>query len=283
MKNNILLTIQHVAPQLSKKERLIADYVLQHDQELIAMSVHEAAEAIHVSVATVIRFCRSIGLSGYPDLKIALSAQSQSDQRALYEEIAPNDSFATLQEKLTNRFTSTLVLTNEVLEEARFKKAVSLLNEATQIVVFGLGASHIAAEDFFQKYSRIGKSVITGSDLHVISAILSADPKGKVLVLISNSGEKKEINQLHRLAEELRIPTIGITGNHDSTLAENVTVLLPYNTLEVTGPIRTAATASLIAQLYVVDLLYYYVLVQDYDAYSSSIIKTHEMTNRFFK
>ncbi len=283
MKNNILLTIQNVAPQLSKKERLIADYILQHEKNLISMSVHEAADTIHVSVATIIRFCRSIGLNGYPDLKLALSAQTQSDEHSLYEEIAPNDSLQSLQEKLTSRFTSTLALTNEIVSEAHINDAAHLLEEAKQIVVFGLGASHIAAEDFFQKYSRIGKNVITLSDLHVLTSVLSADSIGKVLVLISNSGEKKEVIQLQTLANELSIKTIVITENSQSFIAINATVLLQYNTLEVKSPIRSAATASLIAQLYIVDLLYYYVLVQNYDVLSKSIIKTHEMTKKFLK
>lgn len=88
LKNNILLTIQHSLSQLSKKEYVIADFILQHGKQVMTLSIHELAQQCDVSVATVVRFCRSIGLSGYPELKLALSAQTDADQQTIYEEIA---------------------------------------------------------------------------------------------------------------------------------------------------------------------------------------------------
>ena len=283
LKNNILLTIQHSLSQLSKKEYVIADFILQHGKQVMTLSIHELAQQCDVSVATVVRFCRSIGLSGYPELKLALSAQTDADQQTIYEEIAPDDSFEMLKDKLTQRLTSTLSLTNDVLEEQPLLEAVQLIESTSQIIVFGLGASHIAAEDFFQKFSRIGKNVITHSDIHLITTLLSANPENKVLVLISNSGEKTQIEQLENIAKSLQIPVIAVTGNQDSELAKQATVTLLHSALEVSGKIRTAATASLIAQLYVVDMLYYYFLTSNYTKYSEPILRTHDATNLFLK
>lgn len=283
MKNNVLLKIQHQLPLLSKKEQHVAEYVLANVETVTTSTIHETAKHSQVSVATVIRFCRSVGLNGFPELKLALSAQQSVSEEILYEELAPDDSFETLQTKLTQRLTSTLTLTNDVLDEEKMRTAIQLIAQSTQIIVFGLGASRIAAEDFFQKFLRIGNQVITHSDIHVTTTLLAAQPKQKLLVLISNSGEKTQIEQLLQIAKSLSMPVIAITGNDSSVLAQQADVVLLHNTLEVNGKIRTAATTSVMAQLYVIDMLYYYFLLSDYTTYSKPIIRTHDTANSYLK
>ena len=50
-------------------QQKIADYFLNNQEKLAGMSSQEAAQAIGVSDASVIRFCRIIGYEGFKDLK----------------------------------------------------------------------------------------------------------------------------------------------------------------------------------------------------------------------
>ncbi|MBR0283228.1 MAG: MurR/RpiR family transcriptional regulator [Oscillibacter sp.] len=58
----------------------IADYVLGHYHQLPGMSANALAKATFSSNASVIRMCRKMGLSGYREFQIALSAYLSNPQ-----------------------------------------------------------------------------------------------------------------------------------------------------------------------------------------------------------
>ena len=76
-------------------------------------------------------------------------------------------------------------------------------------------------------------------------------------MLISNSGETKETLQLLSAARALDLPVVAITRVLSSPLARQSTVVLAHSDSGEGNQLRSAATTSLMAQLYVVDLLYY--------------------------
>ena len=56
-----------------KREQLVADFVLANLERISFLSQHEIAEATEVSVATVNRFCTTIGCEGFRDFQIRLA------------------------------------------------------------------------------------------------------------------------------------------------------------------------------------------------------------------
>ena len=67
-----------VYSKLQKKEGLspvqshIADYVLEHTDRVLTISMHELAESTNTSTATIIRFCKKLGVEGYKEFQISL-------------------------------------------------------------------------------------------------------------------------------------------------------------------------------------------------------------------
>ena len=58
---------------LTRSGKKLADYIFTHPSETQYMSITSLAENCGVSEATITRFCRVLGLSGYNDLKLALA------------------------------------------------------------------------------------------------------------------------------------------------------------------------------------------------------------------
>lgn len=81
---NILLKIQSMGNQFTKKERQLADYCLSHQDEIIYMSITDLALACGVGEASVTRFCRKLGAQGYQDFKVQVSI-SQARVGAILE------------------------------------------------------------------------------------------------------------------------------------------------------------------------------------------------------
>src|ERR1700745_3957118 len=69
----ILVTIRSLLPNLAPVERRVAQAVLDDPQGVARRSISELARACGTSATSVVRFCRAVGLRGYPDLRLALA------------------------------------------------------------------------------------------------------------------------------------------------------------------------------------------------------------------
>lgn len=66
------LRAQLMGVKLTKKEKLIAEYVLDHFTEACFITSTEIAKRLHVSDSSVIRFTRTLGYSGFMDFQKAI-------------------------------------------------------------------------------------------------------------------------------------------------------------------------------------------------------------------
>lgn len=55
--------------RLTKTERIVADYFLEHMESLYFMTAKDIAMALHTSDTSVIRLCRTLGYRGFRELQ----------------------------------------------------------------------------------------------------------------------------------------------------------------------------------------------------------------------
>lgn len=268
---NILFTLSNDFKKFSRSEQKVARFMIDYPREVIQMNAEEISDRTQVSPATVVRLAKKICKSGLPGLKIQVASEIKVDD-SLYTEVNPSDDLDVMKHKLEFRISHTIGQTNQILLKDDVKKATDVVEQADDIYVFGMGASNLVAEDFQQKFIRIGKSVIQTLDTHLMAVGLAR--LNSVLIVVSDSGETKESCHITRVASSLNIPMIAITHARNSTIAKNSTVTLIYDDGGESGVLRTAATTSLLAQLYVVDLLYYAYLTEDFSNNKTRLVQS---------
>lgn len=274
MGNNILLVIRKYLNSLPQSEKKIAGTILNDPASVIHMSATQLAFKAESSSAAVIRFCHSIGLKGFTELKLKLSADSHGIRENLYTEISPKENLDQIKKKMVLNVSHVFNETNQILDSELIATATKIFNEAYSIYVYGLGASHIVALDFQQKLSRIGKEVICSQDQHMLVTSMSVSEKS-VLLAISNSGEKMESIALTKTAKALGLKTVSLTRDTKNRLSLTADVALKTaNTQE--APLRSGATISLLTQLYAIDLLFYDYAVKHYDITVEKLEKSKE-------
>jgi DNA-binding MurR/RpiR family transcriptional regulator len=279
---SLIFSIKQKLPELTKTEQKIAHYVIDNPAKVISMSVQELVSAIPTSSASIVRFAKIFCPNGFADFKLKLSAESELNQK-IYDELDPKDSIDDLKDKLSFRINQTLIRTNGILDDASLAQAIKILSQKETIVSFGIGASHLVAEDFQQKFFRIGKTVITNNDIHVIATILLAKKEQAAVLIVSNSGETKEAINLARLAKQNKIPIIVLTHKNESVLAKMSDVVLIHDDSTENSSLRSAATTSLIAQFYAIDLLYYSYFKLDFSKHVKEIISSQKFIAKNFK
>ena len=142
------------------------------------------------------------------------------------------------------------------LIDENFENAIKLiLDSKGRVVVTGIGKSAIIANKIVATLNSTGTSAIFMHAADAIHGDLGIIKKDDVIICISKSGNTPEIKDLLPFLNMNNNPLISITGDVNSFLAKNSTVVLSsYVDIEVC-PNNLAPTNSTTAQLVIGDAL----------------------------
>lgn len=277
---NIQGRIRSIIDLLPSSERKIGLTILNNPASVIDMTAAELSKVAGTSPATVIRFCKKIDIPSFTQLKIKLSAEIDVPTHEGYADIAENESIQEIKMKLLANAYQSMQETVSLLNDQRIEQVVDLLVAAPVIYVYGIGASYLVAENFAQKWNRVGKTVICIPDVHILVTILVSAPKDAVFFAISNSGETKDVLSLVEIAQKYQVGTVGLSQFGQNTLATKVD--LPLQTVRSNeAVIRSAATTSLHDQFIVVDVLFYAYASRNFDQMIQLVQKSKREVRQF--
>lgn len=249
---NLLEQIQSRLDELNKAERKVAEVILQNPQQATRFSIAALAQAAAVSEPTVNRFCRSFGMSGYPELKIQLAQSLASGAAFVTKAVAEDDGPEAYTRKIFSNTIASLDSAHKLLDPRVIDRAVDLLIQARQIHFFGLGASASVALDAQHKFFRFNLAVSAQADVLMQRMIASVAHTGDLFVVISYTGRTRELVEVAHLARENGASVLGLTAA-GSPLARASTLCLDIPLPEDTD-IYMPMT-SRIVQLTVLDVL----------------------------
>lgn len=270
-----LVILKEMVNSLAPSEKKIAQYILAHPEESILLTALMLGEKSKTSSAAVIRLCKSLGFSGFQELKIRVAGDLQGKSVAGYRDIEPNESYKNIIDKVTSNTIQTLKETVDIMSVSNLKDAVETLIHAKSITFIGFGASYIAAKDAEQKFIRIDKNAQSFSDVHMAAtAIANKGPKD-VVVGISFSGDTYEVAKLLELARQKKTQTISIT-KYGKSLITGLSDINLYTSAAREATFRSGATSSRIAQLHVIDILFMCLASEEYEKTVEHLDETRE-------
>lgn len=276
-----LVSLRAVLPSLAPAEQRVGGAVLADPAAAAARTITELARACGTSETTIVRFCRSLGLQGYPALRLSLAAavgQEAGKARFAGGDIDPTDDLETVISKIGYADSRAIEETVSSIDRARLREATEVMGGARRIDIYGVGASGFVALDLQQKLQRIGLPAFAWPDPHaaVTSAALLAE--GDVALGISHTGST--LDTVDSLIEAGRsgATTVALTNFPRSRLAEVASILLTTAARETTY--RSGAMASRIAQLTVVDCLFVLLAQRDFDRSRLALERTYAAVGR---
>lgn len=247
---------------LSRAETLLADYVLHHKHQIAQSSVSQLATACGTSIATVTRFCRSIGCDSFRNFKYEIAQASFSDSRQstddeidLYSEISHEDTIAQKSQKLYNVAKLALSQTLSQLDDARIDEAVTLLTQARNVYCFGQGNSSIISMDAWGRFSSIAPNFHWVPDSHLQADTAAILSDNDVVLFFSFSGMTRELSEIGQLLQTNGAKLILVTRFPTSPGAAYADILLICGADESTR--QQGSIAAKISQLFLIDILYH--------------------------
>ena len=260
-----LAMIKNVINELPESEKKIATFILYNPSTVLTMTAAELGDASGTSSSAVIRLCKSLNLSGFQELKMRILGDLNSLHDASYSDIKKNDTIKSIIQSLRNNTIKSIDETLQFLNEETLKTCVNLIDKAGTILIYGMGASFLAAKDAQQKFIRVNKPCYAMEDTHLNATMIANLGKNDLVIGISTSGETRETIKLIELASLRDINTIGITKYGKSTLGKLSKYNL-YTPSSIETPFRSAATASRMSQLYIIDVLFMCYATSKYDS-----------------
>ncbi|MFS8100984.1 MurR/RpiR family transcriptional regulator [Lentzea alba] len=273
-----LVKIRSLLPGLARAEQRVAKVVLENPATVAHRSITEVAEQAGTSETTVTRFCKAIGVGGYPELRIALAADTaRSQARANHDmggDIGPGDDLKQVVGKVAFADARAVEETAEQLDIESLDKVVQAVAGARRVDVYGFGASAFVAFDLQQKLHRIGLTCFAWNDTHIALTSAAVLTGADVAVGISHTGSTVETVEALRVARETGATTVALTNFPRSPITEVADHVLTTAARETT--FRSGAMASRIAQLTVIDCLFIGVAQHHVDTAKTALEATYE-------
>ncbi len=249
---NLLKYLGDDTRRLSGSEAKVAAVVTSRPEAVIEMSIAKLARESGVSEPSVLRFCRTLGSTGFPDFKIRLARNLAMGGAYLHQSVGENDDIHDVVQKTVAATIGTLAHVRDTLDVVQLERAVNVLASARRVEFYGVGASGIVAQDAHHKFFRLDVSSAAYVDPHMQLMSAATLHPGDVLVLFSHTGRTSSMIAAAEQAAGAGASVIGVTSPN-SPLAACVEIALGVDAPEDTDCF-TPMTSRL-AHLSVVDIL----------------------------
>ncbi|AJQ26328.1 MurR/RpiR family transcriptional regulator [Pelosinus fermentans] len=278
--------IKTVYNHLSKSEKKVADYVLEHGHEVTRLPLTDLAQKSQVSEPTVVRFTKRVGFSGYSDLKLSIMKDwgkktvIQDNNVSLLIDLHVNkdDKLEDIPGKMIHITMKALQDTLRIIDISEYLKAVKSLTEANIIDIYGVGNSGSITNDLMNKLMRIGLNARAFNDNHLQQISATHLTKDDVAIAISHSGSTKDVIDTLKIAKENGARTIALSNYKASEISKYADIQLFTGDFETTFYSETMV--SRISQLAIVDMLYMGLLLSDYSKYTNRLDKINLLVEK---
>ena len=199
--------------------------IIQENYEKIPqLSISELAELAHVSLSTVNRTVRKKGFEGYGEFRYSIREKKLPEINGFSKEVL--GAIAKNQEELLK--------TIENISAEEIEKAVELIQESEEILIFSRGLSTNVADELMKKLQLFRKRVSLHDDSKYMAYAQFVNEKSLIIVL-SLSGETVEILNALRIAkaQNPKILSLTVNANTNLTNLSDISLIGYKSSLEV--------------------------------------------------
>lgn len=258
-----LKKLRVVYNDLTNSEKKISKYICEHPHELKTTTSYQLANHLDIGQSTIIRFSQKLGYRSFRELTtdLAISYSNGKDT----DEIVIDESTDTTNRKIMTQYQDIASLTYSSNPAWLIDDTVNAIKSARQIVVYGVGNSNLFAEYLAAQLVNIGLIAHCGSNTHIIYSVVSRFTSDDLVILISDSGETKEVIKTAMIAKNNNTPIIAMTKGSKNKLHSLANITL--KTVDFLTNSRLSATTIRCSQLCLIDMIYLNLFKSNFDLY----------------
>lgn len=222
-KHNLYNELKTNYEKLTGSQKKIGKYILDHYDRVAFMSAIELAGAVGVSDATIIRFVRSIGFTGYVEFKQFMREGVKAFDSP-EDRVSKSLKILQIKEDLAGQV-GNIDLENlrgflQELDEDKTRRAVDAIYAAERIYLVGMGSASIVTQFLQMHLRRMGFRVTNVSESITISPEkMLGIGKGDLLISCGFPRYSKGTYNAIHFAKNQGAATLTITDSDLSALA----------------------------------------------------------------
>lgn len=276
--NEILMKMRFLLPTLPRAEKAIAGALVEHPDAITYMTLAEIAKESGSSEASVIRFCKRMGYSGYTAMQKDMGRALEEDNLSQAEnlQVENNDDMSEIIKKVYQSNVQTLTDTMAMAGES-CERALKVLLKAKSIHFFGAGDAYAVCQLSYMKFKRLGIPCSAEGDVMLQMITASNMSKGDVAIAISYDGRSKNVVEALRIAKKMGATTISITKKNRTPLLRytDIKIFIAVNDLSFD---REKVTRR-VADQFIMDTLYMGYVMRSGRNYKEQLKKTQIAIN----
>jgi DNA-binding MurR/RpiR family transcriptional regulator len=267
--------------QLTKSEKLIANYLRKNQEESAFLSAGELADRLRLSEATMVRFARNIGFDSYPAMRAVLQenfrrrvTHSARLRGRLDDLREAGDIFERLVVSEIDYMSQALT----TVDRDALHRAVDLLRTRNRVFVFGVGPSVSLVELMEIRLGRFGRQVIplTTAGREILEPLLLMTDQD-LLFVICFFDVSAALQLVLDYAKEVHCPIIMLTDTLGSIIGDKADVVLAARR----GPM--AEFHSLVVPMTIINTLLLAVAQEDQERVMANLDKLDQLRERLKK
>lgn len=198
IKTSVIENIKHNFEELFPAEKKIAQYILDHLEEVTLLNISQLAKKAHASEASIVRMAKHLGYNGFFQMRLLLSndvAQKDSDMLNNAPLLTSEKIFSACANRI--RSLSSFISTNDLLCAAK------LICEARMCHIIGAGNTIPIASDLVIAISRSGASTQVLKALSLAKKkemkilVITADPNSQIMDFSDAILQINDTNEMH--------------------------------------------------------------------------------------
>lgn len=239
---SVIPVIESKYEELTHVEKNIADYFMNqmNDDDLSSKAV---SQRLFVSEASLSRFAKKLGFSGYREFSFTYLNSHQLEKN-----------LDNLTKQVLNSYQKVLEKTYSLVNNDQMVKIAKMLDEYERVYVYGIGSSAIVAREFKLRFMRLGLDVEDLPEAHSIKMNITRVNKKSLVIGISVSGKTDEVITGLKLAKDKGAKTVLLSA------AKVYEYRSYYDELVLIGGLKNLAISDKISPqipaLIIVDILY---------------------------
>jgi DNA-binding MurR/RpiR family transcriptional regulator len=264
----------------SHNEQLIADFILEHPDQVLNMNTHQLSQQCYVSVATIYRLCEKLGLTGYSELKLKLS---QSIHEYMYDEdfdfdfpVKKYQTHYEIMSKLKEDYDKTVQSTFQLFSLDQLRLAVNALYKAKHIDIYTSAGNIYFAQNFKFQMQEIGINVNVPVEEYQQRLSAAKSNKDHLAIIISFGGRNILSQILPQILKETQTPIL-LISSYDYQMKGVKADYQLYMSSHENHYKKISSFSTRLSILYILDVLYTCYFELNYNENIEKKLKYYEL------
>lgn len=247
---------------LTPLERKLAQFVIDHFDQIPLLSGVALAEACEVSKATLTRFVQRLGYESFRTFQIDAARADRAEAGGMvYSDISDGDTAETVCRKVFENGISALMDTLSVIDCEKMTAAVDMILNCRAMYIFAQGRSGVVSKSLVNRFYRLGINCFETSDPQTQAVYSSLVGPEDLVIGISAFGRSRSVLRSMERAKASGARVLGLTSFQNTPMTRHANIVLYAVTNHKSGQ-EYEPSSETVSQMLLIDCLYMLLVVR---------------------